>query len=187
MSNKPVYKYKDYVDIDNIVINQETGYRYSLFIPFKKPVNKKYILIIMRNPSKANKSTSDKTINNVLGFCHNKYGGVYMANLYPYYETKSRKLKDFVDLESYKEKMEKNSQALEGLLKNINDIIVAWGTNNAGNKYRKNYENTVKLLSDKLNEANKNVYAMRFISSKNPWHPRNWEKGFNLELYPWDK
>lgn len=187
MGNKPVYKYKDYVDIDNIEINQETGYRYSLFIPLKKTVNKKHVLVIMRNPSEANKSISDKTINNVLSFCHNKYGGVYMANLYPYYETKSRKLKDFIDLESYKEKMEKNSQALEGLLKNIDDVIVAWGTSSTGSKYEENYRNTVRSVSNKLTRANKNVYAMRFVSSRNPWHPRNWEEGFNLELYLWDK
>lgn len=187
MSNKPVYKYKDYVDINNILINQETGYRYSMFIPFKNPIGDGNVLVIMRNPSEADKTKSDKTINNVLRFCYSKYSGVYIANLYPYYETDSTKVKDFIESELYDENMERNSEALKTLYKKTNDVIIAWGANNAGSKYNHNYEGVIESLLDELEKANKNIYAMRFVSSKKPWHPRNWEESFNLELYEWDK
>lgn len=133
MSDKREYKYKD-VDIPNIQINQETGYIYSLFIPYKNKNSSKNesVLVIMRNPSEADKTKSDKTINNVLSFCHGKYSGVYLANLYPYYETDSTKLKDFIDLSEYDQKMKKNSKVLESLYKKTNDVIAAWGTNNTG-------------------------------------------------------
>lgn len=186
--SKHVYKYKDYVDIDNIKINEETGYRYSLFVPFKNLIKGGNVLVIMRNPSEADKTKSDKTINNVLSFFHGKCSGVYIANLYPYYETDSTKLKDFINSGVYDIKMKRNSKALESLYKETNDVIVAWGTNNnTGNKYNNNYESIVESLLYKLKEANKNIYAMRFVSSKNPWHPRNWEEGFKLELYEWNK
>lgn len=186
MSNKPIYKYEDYIDVDKILIDQEDYYRYSLFIPFKNPINHKKVLVIMRNPSKANESDSDKTINNVLNFCHGKYGGVYIANLYPYYETNSTKIKDFIELDEYEEKMEINCQAIEDLYENTDDIIIAWGTNNTGTKYNNDYENIIKSLLDKLYEAKKNIYAVRFVSSVKPWHPRNWGKNFDLELYEWN-
>jgi hypothetical protein len=186
--SKPVYEYKDYVDIDNIQIDEETGYRYSLFVPFKKPKKGSgSVLVIMRNPSEADKTKSDKTINNVLSFCHGRYSGVYIANLYPYYETDSTKLKDFINSGVYDLKMKRNADALETLYKKTNDVIIAWGTNNTGAKYNNSYENIIKVLLDKFQEANKNIYAMRFVSSKNPWHPRNWEESFDLELYEWNK
>lgn len=187
MSKKVIYKYKQYIDVDNILINQEGEYRYSLFIPYKNPVNKKNVLVIMRNPSKANKDISDKTINNVLGFCHNKYDGVYMTNLYPYYETNSTKVKDFIESVSYEEQMEKNAQILDTLLESVDEVIAAWGTNNTGSKYDKGYEDVIGQILETLNKKNKDVYAMRFVASKNPWHPRNWEENFNLELYPLKK
>jgi hypothetical protein len=187
MSSKPIYRYKDYVDKKKILINQEPGYRYSLFVPFKESINDKCVLVIMRNPSEADKSKSDKTINNVLSFCHDKYSGVYIGNLYPYYETDSKKVKDFIESDLYDEKMKKNHLALESLSKDIDDVVIAWGTNNTGHKYDDYYESIVKELLDELYKDNKNVYAMRFVSSKNPWHPRNWEENFELELYKWSK
>ncbi|OBR96723.1 MULTISPECIES: DUF1643 domain-containing protein [Clostridium] len=183
MSKKQIYKYKDYVDIEGILISKEQGYRYSLFIPFKEARNNKYVIVIMKNPSEANKTISDKSINNVLNFCYNKYDGVYIANLYPYCTSNPNNLKYFIELESYGEKMKKNLQVLDTLLKKTDEVIVAWGTSSKGKKCEQSYKSITKILSDKLSETKKKVYAMRFISSKNPWHPRNWEEGFNLELY----
>lgn len=185
---KPVYKYNtEYVDVDNIDIDDESGYRYSMFVPFINPTTDKCALVIMRNPSKADKTKSDKTINNVLRFCNNYYGGVYIANLYPNYETDSKKVRHFIESDSYEEKMIKNFEIMDTLLDNsdIKEVIVAWGTNNAGSKYEEDYETNVEVVLEKLNNANKRVFAMRFVSSNNPWHPRNWEEGFDLELYPW--
>jgi len=188
MGNKPVYKYNtEYVDVDNIDIDDEEGYRYSMFVPFKNSITDRFALVIMRNPSQADKTKSDKTINNVLRFCSKSYSGVYIANLYPNYETDSKKVKNFIESDSYEEKMIKNFEAMDSLLDNnsIEEAIVAWGTNNAGSKYDENYEENINKVLDKLNKANKRVFAMRFVSSKNPWHPRNWEESFDLELYPW--
>jgi hypothetical protein len=186
MGNKPVYKYNtEYVDVDNIDIDDETGYRYSMFIPFKNFKTNRCALVIMRNPSNADKTKSDKTINNVLRFCNKYYSGVYIANLYPYYETNSTKVNSFIESDSYEEKMLKNFNAIDTILDNIDDAIVAWGTSSTSSKYDDDYENNITIIKDKLNKANKRVFGMRFSSSKNPWHPRNWEENFDLELYPW--
>lgn len=186
MVKKPVYLYNEkFVDIKNILIDDEKGFRYSMFVPFKNSTNENCALVIMRNPSSADQSKSDKTINNVLRFCKSNYSGVYIVNLYPYYETDSTKLKDFIESCSYEVKMQQNYDAIDKILDKVDDAIVAWGTNNTGHKYDNEYENNVELILDKLNKANKNVFAIRFTSSKNPWHPRNWEESFNLEMYPW--
>ncbi len=49
------------------------------------------------------------------------------------------------------------------------------GTDNTGTqKFKNNYQSTIQSLLNKLKGDNKNIYAMRFLSSENPWHPRNW-------------
>ncbi|SDM42066.1 Protein of unknown function [Paenibacillus sp. OK060] len=74
------YTYKDYVDKDNILIDGDNEHRFSMYVPFRIQDNNNQVLIIMRNPSKANELNSDMTINNVLDFCHGKYLGVFVAN-----------------------------------------------------------------------------------------------------------
>jgi len=179
-------KYKKYVDFENILIEQEKGYRYSLFIPYKNSVENtvknKTVLVIMRNPSKADLDYSDRTTNNVLAFCNDKYNGVYITNLYPYYETDSKKVKKFINSTLYDKKMKKNYAALKGLIKSVDDVIVAWGTNkNIGREYKDKEESAIGKIFEIL--EGKDVYAMRFESSENPWHPLNWEKNFRLQLY----
>lgn len=186
MGKERVYKYNnEYVDVNNIDIDDEPGFRYSMFVPFKNAMSDRCALVIMRNPSKADKTKSDKTINNVLRFCSKSYSGVYITNLYPNYETDSSKVKHFIESDSYAEKMIKNFKAIDSLLENVEEAIIAWGTNNTSSKYDKDYESNIEIVIDKLNKAKKRVFAMRFVSSKNPWHPRNWEESFDLELYRW--
>lgn len=186
MGNKPVYKYnEEYVDVNYIDIDDEIGYRYSMFIPFKNSITDKCALVIMRNPSKANNAESDKTVNNVLRFCNKYYRGIYIVNLYPCYETDSTKVKDFIESDLYEEKMKKNFKVIDTLLDTVTEVIVAWGTASTSSRYNNDYENNIKIIIDKLNKTNKKVFAMRFASSKNPWHPRNWEDNFDLELYTW--
>lgn len=168
------YKYEDYVDINNIKIYEEMdcegeSYRYSLFISFKEYINDKNILVIMRNPSKANKEISDRTVNNVLSFCHFnlKYRGVYLYNLYPYCCTKPAGLKGFFVKDRYESKMRKNTNYLGCLLKDVDSVIVAWGANSNETKEYDDYNITRSIL-EKLDKSKKDVYAMRFISSKSP-------------------
>ncbi|WP_339209188.1 DUF1643 domain-containing protein [Paenibacillus sp. FSL K6-3182] len=73
------------------------------------------------------------TINNVLHFCHNKYSGVFIANLFPIYEQDPKKLNEYTRNPEYAELMAKKNQAIHDmLLKNphIKDVIIAWGTMN---------------------------------------------------------
>jgi hypothetical protein len=90
------FSYKVYVDKLEIVINGTSKYRYLMYVPFKDVTTDKRVLVIMKSPSKADNAVSDKTINNVLSFCHEKYSGVYIANLFPCYETDSSKLSEFI-------------------------------------------------------------------------------------------
>lgn len=180
------------MNIDGICIdNDERENRFSMYVPFKNSKNTNQVLVIMRNPSKANKNESDMTINNVLNFCHDKYSGVFFANLFPFYETEPNNLKEHIQKSDYKNLMDRNERAINDLLSVnpiITEVIVAWGTNesNLGGKYQEAINCVLQILKN----HKKSIFAMRFISSITPWHPRNWGSkggGYELELYEWGK
>jgi hypothetical protein len=92
------------------------------------------VLVIMMNPSKANKSQSDLTINKVLNlFNHSKIGTVKIANLFPVYKTKSALLYDTllqlkrIDVTKYNQIISENLKILESEIKHSNFIVLAWG------------------------------------------------------------
>lgn len=189
----PVYQYEKYVEKSKIVINpkQSRAYRYSLYIPFKytgdKDEGAKCALVIMKNPSKANTQVSDKTINNVLSFCYKKYKGVYLGNLYPTYGTNPNKLSKSISPSCYNEKMKKNREILLELIDKVDDVIIAWGSNDMNGKYSEDYDKNIAYVTNILRQNEKNIMAVRFKTSTYPWHPRNWGSSFELELYSWNK
>ena len=68
------------------VKNKETIALNSLRVRFvleieTKSENDKSILVVMKNPSQANKYQSDKTVNNVIENLHTDYRHIYIVNL----------------------------------------------------------------------------------------------------------
>jgi hypothetical protein len=81
--------------------------------------------------------------------------------------------------------MDKNEKTIKQVLEinNIESVIVAWGTNKASLNGK--YKETINKVLQIINHFNKPIFAMRFKATANPWHPRNWENSFELDLYEW--
>ncbi|CAD5898181.1 DUF1643 domain-containing protein [Carnobacterium maltaromaticum] len=108
------HKYTNYVKKDkiDICIKKMKGFEFRTYlkIPLINKSEKKMIIIMM-NPSKANKDDSDITVNKVLEYANKNelYNEVIILNVISLYESSSNKIKkvrnDFIQCHS-KEKFE---------------------------------------------------------------------------------
>lgn len=128
------YRYPPFAKI--ISISQQDGKRYSLEVSLEAQ-GKGSLVVIQKNPSRANDQVSDHTINRVLNYVQgnrNRYsaleevGCVVFLNLIPWYETYSRKLVRKQDRLADPVNMETISQYLA----NSGPCIIAWGNPPAG-------------------------------------------------------
>ncbi|MDW7670552.1 MAG: DUF1643 domain-containing protein [Bacillota bacterium] len=190
MRKQPLYQYsKDVIDIPNIAIQEDSDagmhFRYALEIPFLKSESLKPVLVIMKNPSRADRTQSDKTVSNILRFCHEKYSKVILANVYPLISPDPQDLKKFIQSPVFVAHMNKNERVIQELLGETDDVIIAWGATDLGIQANESFKQQSENLKNVFKNRQKNIFAMRFHSSESPWHPRNWEKGYELELYRW--
>ena len=95
---KPVYRYPDFITY--ISLEKTDTKRYWLKLQFDESKNET-VTIILKNPSRANKSVSDKTVYNVSCYIYknrDKYpefknvGTIVILNLIPNYQTYSDQL-----------------------------------------------------------------------------------------------
>lgn len=160
----------------------EKNERYLLTIPLKNTGNKT-VLVIMKNPSKANSEISDRTINNVLKFCSRKgYREVNIMNLFSYYSTDPLGITNLIYEGKYAKAVgEENNKILEITLKNIDEVIVAWGGNsiNRANHYNKRIKDVLNIIK------NKNLFYVENISKDGlyPKHPQVWSVNHEIEMY----
>lgn len=91
---KRKYQYKDIVIKDRISIVDEEKKRYLLYIPLENEIQRK-VMVIMKNPSQANKTQSDYTVNKVISWCSQYYKEIFIANLFPLYGTDPVSLKKY--------------------------------------------------------------------------------------------
>ncbi|WP_276624478.1 DUF1643 domain-containing protein [Syntrophomonas wolfei] len=181
-----IHQYREYVDKENITFkgNKKSGYRYLLTVPLNNKVNKK-ILVIMKNPSKANKRISDLTINRVLTFCYKEgYSKVFIMNLYSYYATDSKELAQLMkNGQEVKAIGANNDKVLKSVLKNVDEIIVAWGSNTFGltKQYKQRIRQVINLIKDK------NLYYVEASAGKG-WYPRHaqvWSVKSEIKKHVW--
>ncbi|MBU3194937.1 DUF1643 domain-containing protein [Clostridium algidicarnis] len=188
MSKEKIYKYRKYIDTKKITIEVSENFRYLLCVPYIHINNDKSILVIMKNPSKADENISDHTINNVLKFCENKYSKVYIMNLFPNYSTDPKEVKTFINSARFQEVMNKNNEFLNSLLEIVDDVIIAWGGNSIGNKCE--YDKAIYSVLNNVKKVNKKAYAVRIkgskVSRKYPWHAQVWAVNHDLETYEWN-
>lgn len=166
-----IYEYKAFVNKSDIrfIGNLKKNERYLLEIPLQNE-GIKNVLVILKNPSKANKSFSDLTIDRVLTFCHNEgYSKVYIMNLFSYYSTKPNGITQLIDAGRFNEVVgEKNNQILKEVLDSVDEVIVAWGGNSIN---RKHYY--LKRINDVINLINgKNLFYVQSVS-KDGYYPRH--------------
>lgn len=142
----------------------------------------KEILVILKNPSKATMKKSDYTINRVLKFCYKwQYSKVYIMNLFPYYSTAAKGVNKFIKNKTiYYTAMENNIEMLKHVAKNIDDVIVAWGSNTI--KCGRLYGKVAKRVESELN--NKNVYCVGGKTKYNyPLHAQRWKDNMKKQKY----
>jgi hypothetical protein len=129
----PIYKFKEerfFPVLDGIIKSETENKRYKLEIDLKGDRGKEKWLIIMKNPSRAGEDGiefSDCTVNRVCEYFYqmkNQVKTIVVANLFPVYETDSKKLKDRkIDLID-----NENKNILIKEIGNADHIVFAWGT-----------------------------------------------------------
>lgn len=165
------YKYKDYVSVTDVVGNDK--YRFLLQAEFNdRPSNRKAV-VIMQNPSKADKTISDQTVNRVLEVMHDSCFGIcVLVNLIPMYGTNSSSIADSA---SEDDVYSLNDIYIKNQLETADSIFVAWGGCNGFDSdfYSKRVFEIKRILNGRK------AYCYKLNQNGTPIHPsRNqWKKG----------
>lgn len=174
---KPTYKHPDFVleTADKRIENENKRMWLSLLIDKNAKEN---LLVILKNPSRATKDISDKTVFNVTNYIYKnreKYlpfmnvGTIIILNLIPFYQTYSELLAtsnlSIIDNE--------NLQTIKDLTTKHKTVIIAWGDPPKGlfNEYEELKKSIVEIL--KFNKNNV-YYVDRLSKSGNPKHGQVW-------------
>jgi len=171
----PVYRYPDF--ITNVSLEKIDSKRYWLKLEFDES-KKETIVVILKNPSRANKEVSDKTVYNVSSYIYknrDKYpefkyvGTIVILNLIPNYQTYSDQLEplrnEIIDPE--------NLAVIKQFTGQCNYVIIAWGNHPKG--LYKEYEELKINVMDILSENNNKVfYVGKLSQSNNPKHGQVW-------------
>jgi len=163
-----IYRYKGFVRKNDIVFKGDKDNRHLLRIPLRNEGNK--VLVIMKNPSKANEQISDLTFDRVLTFCNGEgYSEVNIMNLYSYYSTKAGKISDLIKSGQEDTAIgSENDNIMKSLIQEVDDIIVAWGSNMFG--LTKQYKSRIKQVVNVI--KSKNLYYIQENNGQG-WYPRH--------------
>lgn len=151
--------------VQNISPIGDVNKRYSLEVSINTFNSKSTATVIMMNPSKATKICSDDTVNKVLEFFKTYKNipikKVTILNLFPYYETDSKKLAKYVDNNDSND-LQENINRFENYIDESDLIVLAWGDVPSGFS-AKTHNKYVKKTMDIITAAHKNnvVYVFR--------------------------
>jgi hypothetical protein len=180
---QPTYKHPEFVlDTADKRIEKENK-RLWLSLNIDKSA-KESLLVILKNPSRATKDISDKTVFNVTNYVHknrNKYsafkniGTVIIVNLIPFYETYADQLGTL----GVKVIDKQNQDTITNMTLKHKSVIVAWGDHPKG--LYKEYQQ-LKLKTFDTLRTNKNTvfYVGKLSKNGNPKHGQVW--GYENEL-----
>ena len=172
---KPTYKYPNFVS--KVELKSENGKRYWLNLKIDE--NKTDgITVILKNPSRADKIVSDKTVFNVSNYIHRnreKYpefinvGEITILNLMPNYMMESSGLKEFKETIIDRE----NIRIINEFCGKNKNVIIAWGNHPSGlfNEYEKLKNETKKILTENQNQV---FYVDKMSKYGNPKHGQVW-------------
>ena len=182
---KPVYRHPHFVIRTAEKRIQKENKRLWLNITIDKEKDES-IVVILKNPSRATKDISDKTVFNVTNYIDknrikykqlNNVGSIIILNLIPFYETYSDLLVtsnvNIIDNENFK--------TIKKLTKKHAHVIVAWGDCPKG--LYSEYEVLKNTIISYLKANNNKVYYVDKLSkSGNPKHGQIW--GYDNHLLP---
>ena len=181
---KPTYKYPEFVT--EVELKCADGKRYWLNLKIDK-TKKERITVILKNPSRADKTISDKTVFNVSNYIYRnrkKYsefeniGQITILNLMPNYMTDSKRLKEFKETIIDQD----NFRTIKKYCKKDKKVIIAWGNHPSGLKQE--YAELKKLATKILVENNNQVFFVkRLTKAGNPTHGQVWGYENPLKKY----
>lgn len=172
---KPIYKYSDFVTKINSGTSENKRYWLELTIDETKTEG---IIIILKNPSRAGKNISDKTVHTVSNYIYqnrqkyaglNNIGKIIILNLMPNYMTESSGLqqlkKTIIDQE--------NIRTLNEYCLKIEKVIIAWGNHPPGlyYEYEELKKSTMEILAINKNEI---YFVDKMTNAGNPKHGQVW-------------
>ncbi len=184
---KPVYKHPAFVTKTSDKRLEEENKRLWLSLTIDTN-QKESLIVILKNPSRATKDISDKTVFNVTSYVHkNKdklkqfknIGEIIILNLIPFYQTYSELLStsniDVVD--------KQNLKTIKKFTTKHKTVIVAWGNHPKGLYHE--YEDLKTSVLDILRHNKNNVFYVEKLSKNgNPKHGQIW--GYENNLFAFD-
>lgn len=172
---KPVYRHPEFVTKTKDKRVPDKRFWLKLTIDENKKEN---IVVILKNPSRATKDISDKTIFTVTNYIYKNsknysalknVGTIIVLNLIPLYETYSENLQLISDRIIDKT----NLKWIDRFCSENKNILIAWGNHPKGLK--KEFEK-IKTSVSKIFEKNGNniFYVEKFSAQGNPKHGMVW-------------
>lgn len=182
--SKPTYYYPGFVKA--VTLRKTDSKRYWLNLKIHD-TNTEGILVILKNPSRADKTVSDKTVYNVSSYIYrnrehykelNNIGSITILNLMPHYLTDSKKLMSFKDSIVDKE----NLKTLNELCKTTKKVIIAWGNHPKGlyEEYEHLKQSVMQILARNSNEI---FLVDRLTRAGNPKHGQVWSYNNKLRKF----
>jgi len=159
---KPIYKHPVFVTQTDDMRIEKGNKRLWLSLNIDSNL-KDSLLVILKNPSRATKDISDKTVFTVTTYVHKnreKYpqfkniGTVIILNLIPFYQTYA----ELLATSNLNIVNKDNLQTINDLSSKHKNVIIAWGDHPKG--LYKEYEELKKITLDKL-KVNKNNTFLR--------------------------
>jgi len=181
---KPVYKHPSFVT--KIEAKKNNTKRYWLTLGIDN-IKREKIIIILKNPSRATKDISDKTVFNVTNYIYKNrntnrllknIGTIVILNLIPNYETYSEKLQHLGN--SILDK--KNLETINDFASQNSKIIIAWGNPPKGltEEYNEIRNRTLEILKKNKNEI---YYIDKLSALGNPKHGQIWAYKNEMKEY----
>lgn len=183
---KPVYRHPKFVIESKDFRIEKENKRLWLTLKIDEKL-KESLLVILKNPSRATKDISDKTVFNVTNYVFNnrdKYkafkeiGEIVILNLIPYYETYSELLaKSNINIID-----PQNLKTIDELSSKNSKVLIAWGDHPKG--LLKEYEEIKSKIFEILKTNKNNIFYVDKLSKKgNPKHGQIWGYDNNLIEY----
>ncbi|MBW3699331.1 hypothetical protein C2U27_03460 [Bacillus aerophilus] len=172
--------YKHTIDSDNTQIQNKLWKRYLLRVRTLKENDIKYTFLLM-NPSAAVRNKSDRTVNKVIKDAFNDGAGIVdVVNIFPFYETNSKKLGKVLDKISdtdldiiQKENLEKIKLSIKSSIKSGGKVICGWG--NRPTKLNKSnmmiYNSNLHCIKNILSEYSEQLLCYDTNITSMPSHP----------------
>lgn len=178
---KPLYKYPDFVK--NIELEKTAVKRFWLELSIDKSKDES-IVVILKNPSRANKDVSDKTVYNVSNYIYrnrdrfnvlSNVKSIIILNLIPHYQTYSNQL---IPLKN-EVVCQENIDTIRTFTSKHSNVIIAWGNHPSGlyDEYESIKSQVLAILQ---NNKNKIFYVDKLSMSGNPKHGQVWGYSNNL-------